>query len=126
MRVTKTFGATEQSSQLSEVGEDIDDCYFFLHIWNNHTVDDLHVGVHQRTSLGGIVNLSYLILDLLRRTLLEESHKIPLFLRSYVDHVLRAAHIAEKRLQLSCCFDLLFLANNSETSSCEELIIEIS
>ena len=81
--------------------------------------------VHQCTSLGGIVDLPYLILDLLGRTLLEESHEVPLFFRSDFNHIFRATHIAEKRFQLSCCLDLLLLANHSETSGCEELIIKI-
>lgn len=80
--------------------------------------------VHQCATFGVRVDLPYLSLDLLGRTLLEESHVMPLFFRSDVDHILRAAHIAEERLQLGCCLDLLLLANHSETSGCEELIIE--
>lgn len=47
VRVAKTIGAAKQPCEFSEIGKDVDDCDFFLHVWDNHTIDDLHMNVHE-------------------------------------------------------------------------------
>lgn len=117
--------AAEQPGQLSEVREDVDDWDFFLNVRDNHAVDDLHVHVHQATRLCGNVEAFYMILNLQGRTLLEQSHIIVLLLRRNIDCILRATHVAQKRLRLSCSLCLMLLTNHPETCCCEELVVKI-